>query len=103
LGSIGAGSLLSFQGIGIATGPAGNVFVLADKAYQVTPDLSSSQMTGYPFQGLGGPADIVFPPGMAKGFAVGPGSQVLGILVVDAIFLSGFEGGDTSAWSATTP
>ncbi len=103
LGSIGAGSLLSFQGIGIATGPAGNVYVLADKAYRVTPDLVSTQMTGYPFQGLGGPADIVFPDGMAKGFAVGPGSQVLGILVVDAIFLSGFEGGNTSAWSATMP
>jgi len=103
LGSIGAGSLLSFQGIGIATSPGGNVFVLADKAYRVTPDLVSAQMTGYPFQGLGGPADLVFPPGMARGFAVGPGSQVLGILEVDGIFFSGFEGGDTSAWSATMP
>ena len=103
LGSIGAGSLLSFQGIGIATSPGGNVFVLADKAYRVTPDLVSAQMTGYPFQGLGGPADLVFPPGMARGFAVGPGSQVLGILEVDGIFFSGFEGGNTSAWSATMP
>lgn len=103
LGSIAAGSLLSFQGIGIATDPAGIVYVIADKAYEVSPDLVSSQMTGYPFQGLGGPADLVFPPGMAKGFAVGPGSQVLGILEVDGIFFSGFERGDTSAWSAVLP
>jgi len=104
LGPLDPGSLLSFQGLGVAEGPDGNVYVLADKAYQVTPDLASATvMTGYPFNGLGGPVNLVFPRNMAVGFAVGPGSQVLGILDMMSVFADGFESADTGAWSNTSP
>lgn len=103
LGTIGSGSLLGFQGLGVAEGPDGHVYVLADKAYRVSPDLTSTTvMAGYPFEGLGGPVNIVFPPGMPTGFAVGPGSQVLGILDLSSVFADGFETGGTGAWSNTT-
>ncbi len=100
LGPITPGSLFGFQGVDVETGADGMVYVVADNSYQVDPDtLIVTEITGYPFLDLGGPANIVFPPGFAQGFAVGPGSQVLGILDLGVIFQDGFETGDTQAWS----
>lgn len=92
LGSINAGSLFpNFQGIAVAQAPDGRVYVLADKAWQVDTDLTVTQMTGYPFNGLGGAVSLEIPPDMSVGFAAGPGSQVLGILRQDLLFANDFE------------